>query len=51
MDVKSGKPVFQKNHNEFSRSGRDLMKRPITFDDFYDDIDERMQFDLKENGI
>lgn len=26
VDVKSGKPVFQKNHNEFSGLGRVLKK-------------------------
>ena len=51
VDVKGRKPVFQKNHNEFSGLGPDLKKVFSTLDGFYGELDERIQFDLNENGV
>lgn len=51
MDVKSVKPVFQKNHNEFSGLGRVLKKAFSTFVGFYSEVNEQMQFDLGENSV
>ena len=51
VDVKSGKPVFQKNHNEFSGLGRVLKKAFSAFVGFYSEVNEQMQFDLGENGV